>query len=84
MPQAIVMTYINITKFALINELEKDHSMIEMCCLKNVIFIQNNFKFCAVNKNYFSIVFYDEYYDEDNSSIQKKRKLFCHKFHNPF
>ena len=35
------MTYTNITKFVLINELEKDHSMIVMHCLKNaLIFIQ--------------------------------------------
>ena len=34
------MTYINITKFVLTNLLEKGHSMIETCCLKNVIFIQ--------------------------------------------
>ena len=35
------MTYINITKFVLINQLKKDHSMIETRCLKNVvIFIQ--------------------------------------------
>ena len=35
------MTNINITKFALINLLEKDHSMIETRGLKNVvIFIQ--------------------------------------------
>ena len=35
------MTYINIAKFVLINELEKDHSMIETRRLKNiVIFIQ--------------------------------------------
>ena len=34
------MTYINITKFVLINQLEKDHSMIETHPLKNVIFIQ--------------------------------------------
>ena len=31
------MTYINITKFVLINYLEKDHSMIETCRLKNVV-----------------------------------------------
>ena len=31
------MTYINITKFQLINELEKYHSMIETRCLKNVV-----------------------------------------------
>ena len=30
------MTYINITKFILINWLEKDHGMIETCRLKNV------------------------------------------------
>ena len=35
------MIYINIAKSVLINQLEKDHSMIEMCHLKNVvIFIQ--------------------------------------------
>ena len=35
------MTYINISKFVLINELEKDHSIIETRRLKNVvIFIQ--------------------------------------------
>ena len=35
------MTYINITKFVLVNELEKDHSMVETRRLKNVvIFIQ--------------------------------------------
>ena len=39
------MTYINITKFILINQLEKDHSMIEMNRLKNiVIFIQTFLK----------------------------------------
>ena len=39
------MTYINITKFILINQLEKDHSMIEMHRLKNiVIFIQTFLK----------------------------------------
>ena len=33
--------YIYIIKFAVISELEKDHSTIETCCLKNVvIFIQ--------------------------------------------
>ena len=37
------MTYINITKFVLINQLVTDHSMIEMHRLKNVIvFIQTN------------------------------------------
>ena len=39
------MTYKNITKFILINQLEKDHSMIEMNRLKNiVIFIQTFLK----------------------------------------
>ena len=32
------MTYIDITKFVLINQVEKDHSMIETRCLKNVFF----------------------------------------------
>ena len=31
------MIYINITKFVLINELEKDHGMIETRRLKNVV-----------------------------------------------
>ena len=40
------MTSVNITKFALINKLEKDHSMIETHRLKNVvIFIQTNLSF---------------------------------------
>ena len=34
----IVMIYINITYFVLISQLEKDHSMIEMCYLKNAFF----------------------------------------------
>ena len=29
MSQAVIMIYINITNFVLINELEKDHSVIE-------------------------------------------------------
>ena len=45
------MTYINITKFVLINKLEKDHSMIETCCLKNVvIFIQTILNFVLSRK----------------------------------
>ena len=40
------MTYINITKFVLINYLEKDHSMMETHGLKNVIiFIQTILSF---------------------------------------
>ena len=36
------MTYVNISKFVLINELEKDHNMIETRRLKNVvIFIES-------------------------------------------
>ena len=45
------MTYINITKFVLINQLEKDHSMIETRCLKNiVIFIQTIVSFVLSRK----------------------------------
>ena len=41
MPQAIIMIFINIASFVLISYLEKDHSMIETCRLKNfVIFLQ--------------------------------------------
>ena len=51
MSYAIIMTYINITKFVLINQLEKDHSMIEMRCLKNiVIFIQTIVSFVLSRK----------------------------------
>ena len=51
MSQAIIMTYINITKFVLINQLEKDHSMIETHSLKNVvIFIQTILSLCCQEK----------------------------------
>ena len=46
MPEAISMTYIDITKFVLINYLGKDHSVIETRRLKNVvIFIQRILSF---------------------------------------
>ena len=45
------MTYINITKFVLVNELEKDHSMIQTHRLKNVvIFIQTVLSFVLSRK----------------------------------
>ena len=51
MSYAIIMTYINITKFVLINQLEKDHSMIETRRLKNiVIFIQTIVSFVLSRK----------------------------------
>ena len=31
------MTYINITKFVLINQLEEDHCMIETCRLEDIL-----------------------------------------------
>ena len=37
MSQTIIMTYINIANFVLINWLGKDHSMIETCRLKDVV-----------------------------------------------
>ena len=47
------MTYINVTKFVLINQLEKDHSMIETRRLKNVvIFIQTILSFVQARKIY--------------------------------
>ena len=49
------MTYINITNFVLISLLEKDHSMIETCCLKNVIFFQTIIN--AVKKNVTKLLF---------------------------
>ena len=45
------MTYINITKFVLINELEKDHSMIVTRRLKDVvIFFQKILSFVLSRK----------------------------------
>ena len=45
------MTYINITKFVRINQLEKDHSIIETRRLKNVvIFIQTVLSFVLSRK----------------------------------
>ena len=45
------MTYINITKFALINQLEKDRSMIEKRRSKNfVTFIQTILSFVLSRK----------------------------------
>ena len=45
------MTYVNITKFVLIIELEKGHSMIETRCLENVvIFIQTILSFVLSRK----------------------------------
>ena len=44
-------TCINVAEFVLISELEKDHSIIEMCCLKNVvIFIQTILSFVVSRK----------------------------------
>ena len=40
MSYAVIAIYINITSFVLISQLEKDHSMIETCRLKSVIFFQ--------------------------------------------
>ena len=37
MSYAIIMTFMNITKFVLINELEEVHGMFETCRLKNVV-----------------------------------------------
>ena len=51
MSYAIIMTYINIIKIVLINELEKDHSMIDTRLLKNVvIFIQTVLSFVLSQK----------------------------------
>ena len=51
MPEAISMTYIDITKLVLINYLGKDHSVIETRRLKNVvIFIQRILSFVLSRK----------------------------------
>ena len=51
------MTYLIITKFVLINELEKDHSMIEMRHLKNVaVFIQTFLKHFLPNYEQYQTV----------------------------
>ena len=52
MSQAIIMIYINILKFVLINQLEKDQSIIETRRLKNiVVFIQTILNFVLSIKN---------------------------------
>ena len=45
-----MMICINVAEFVLISYLEKDHSMIEMCRLKNVIFIQRILSFVLSRK----------------------------------
>ena len=67
MSWAIIMTYVSITKFVLINLFEKDHNMIETRHLKNIIFIQTIFKrFCCL------LLFYNDiasrYSNETTSS----------------
>ena len=44
------MTYINITKFVLINQLEKDHSMIETPRLKNVVIFIQFYNIYVINR----------------------------------
>ena len=39
------MIYINIIKFVLVSWLEKDYNMLEVLCLKSVIFIQTILSF---------------------------------------
>ena len=43
MSYVIIMIYINITNFVLISQPEKDHSMIEMHCLKNDVIFSKQF-----------------------------------------
>ena len=51
MPLTIIMIYINMTNFVLISQLERDHSIIETCHLKNVvIFIQTILSFVLSRK----------------------------------
>ena len=45
-----MMICINVAEFVLISYLEKDHSMIEMRCLENVIFIQRILSFVLSRK----------------------------------
>ena len=45
------MIYINITNFVLIRLLEKDHSMIEIRCLKMSFFLYKQLKFCAIKED---------------------------------
>ena len=84
MCQAIIMTYINDTKFVLIHSIEKDHSMIEMLCLKNVvIFIQTIFSIVLSRKvvniyngiaRKYGIVTVKDFRKYENL-VQKKNKL---------
>ena len=58
MPKAIIMTYINITSFLLIHQLEKDPIMIEMPCLKKiVIFFQTILTFVLLRKSIYIYIY---------------------------
>ena len=58
MSQAIILLYISITNFILINKLEKDQSMIETGRIKNVvIFLQTILRF-MLSRNLIVMKFY--------------------------
>ena len=74
------MTYINITKFALINQLEKNHSVIETCRLKNVvIFIQTILSFVLSRK---IINIYDGIARKYGNISKYFNDFFCLVFHS--
>ena len=52
MSQAIIMIFINITSFVLISLFEEDHSLIETCCLKNVVIFSKQFQVLCCQKSY--------------------------------
>ena len=75
------MTYINITKFVLINQLEKDHGMIETRRLKNaVIFIQTILIFVLSRKivNIYNDIAW-KYGNVSVKDFRKHKKLECKK-----
>ena len=58
MSQAIILIYINIPNFVLINELEKGHSMIETHRSKNVNFFQRIITFVLSRKIIILLAYY--------------------------
>ena len=53
-----MMTCINVVEFVLISQLEKDHSMIETRCLKNVVTFIISFGVLLGLKSIFTILLY--------------------------
>ena len=73
------MNFMNITSFVLINYLEKDHSMIKTCRLKNVvIFFPNNCIISGVSEVLvlaFKFVWDTSHYHKHNDNLHHQQNL---------